>query len=71
MTTCRVMNEASQTASPHYKSTDLTMIGNRIIVTCSDAEEAGRAEQEALSIGLDALNVLSSRYCGSSRPSYR
>lgn len=65
------MNEASQTASPHYKSTDLTMIGNRIIVTCSDAEEAGRAEQEALSIGLDASteeNQLILRYEGRELP---
>ncbi|MEL6355113.1 MAG: hypothetical protein AAFR58_25720 [Cyanobacteria bacterium J06627_28] len=48
------MNEALQSASPHYKATDLMMIGNRIIITCSDADEASRAEQEALSKGLDA-----------------
>lgn len=48
------MNEALQSASPHYKATDLTMIGNRIIITCSNADEASRAEKEALFKGLDA-----------------
>lgn len=65
------MKEASQLASPHYKATDLTMIGNRIIITCSDAEEASRAEQEALSLGLDASteeNQLILQYEGRNLP---
>ena len=65
------MNEAAQSASPQYKATDLAMIGNRIIITCSDAEEASRAEKEALSKGLDAnteANQLILQYEGRKLP---
>ncbi|MEL6854677.1 MAG: hypothetical protein AAFO83_06155 [Cyanobacteria bacterium J06607_13] len=48
------MSEELQPASWHYKATDLTMSGNRIIITCSDHEEASKAMKEALSKGLDA-----------------
>ncbi|MEO1636378.1 MAG: hypothetical protein AAFS04_15005 [Cyanobacteria bacterium J06631_9] len=46
------MSEELQPASWHYKATDLTMSGNRIIITCSDHEEASKAMKEALSKGL-------------------
>ncbi|MEN8444054.1 MAG: hypothetical protein ABG776_03460 [Cyanobacteria bacterium J06555_13] len=48
------MNEAKHPATPCYTATELTMRGNCIIITCSDAEEASRAQQEAVSEGLDA-----------------
>lgn len=48
------MSEDSQPDSRYYKATDLTMNGNRIIITCSDHEEVRKAMKEALSQGLDA-----------------
>ena len=48
------MNEDSQPDSRYYKAIDLTMNGNRIIITCSDYEEASKAMKEARSKGLDA-----------------